>query len=382
MKEGFSRRDFLKIGAAGGCGLLLASAGRALRPLLSDAAESPAGTHAIEARHYEKLKELRIRCTLCPNLCEIGDMERGFCGVRENRGGKYYTLVYGNPCSLNVDPIEKKPLYHFLPGTKAFSLATVGCNMECKFCQNWEISQIRPEQVRRSYDLPPAKVIDAAKRTGSDTIAFTYTEPVVFWEYVYDTAAKAKEAGVKSVIISNGFIQPEPMRELCGVLSGVKIDLKAFTNKFYQEICLGKLKPVLDTLVLLKKSNMFFEIVYLVIPTLNDKISDIAAMSRWIKANLGADVPLHFSRFYPQYKLKNLSATPLDTLNEIRRTALSEGLRYVYIGNVPPGHPGENTYCPKCHKMLIRRERYRTRVFGVKDGRCVHCGTSIAGVWS
>ena len=381
MSESISRRKLLKLGVAGGCGLALATAvrGPAALPPAADAAAP--SRHAIEARHYERLNHLRVRCTLCPNLCEVGDMERGFCGVRENRNGTYYSLVYGNPCSLNVDPIEKKPLYHFLPGTKAYSLATVGCNMECKFCQNWEISQIRPEQ-SRNYDLPPTKVAAKAKQAGARTIAFTYTEPVVFWEYVYDTAVKAREAGVESVFISNGFIQPKPMRELCQVLSAVKIDLKAFTDRFYREICLGKLRPVLDTLVLLKKEGTFCEIVYLVIPTLNDRLSEIKAMAKWLSTNLGPDVPIHFSRFYPRYKLKNLPPTSMKTLEAIRDAALSEGLHYVYIGNIPPGHPAENTYCPKCKKTLVRRKRYDVDVCGIRAGRCVYCSTPVPGLWT
>jgi len=265
----------------------------------------------VEARYYDKLPHRKIKCRLCPRECEIDDLERGFCGVRENRGGTYYTLVHSRPCSWHVDPIEKKPLFHFLPGTNAFSIATVGCNIECKFCQNWQTSQIRPEQ-SLDYIMPPEVVAEAAKKSGSRTIAYTYTEPVIFYEYMDDCAVAGRKRGIKSVMISNGYIMPEPMRALCKQLDAVKIDLKAFTEKFYK-MQMGRLKPVLDTLELLRDVGIWYEIVYLVIPTLNDDPGELKAMCRWIHDQLGPDVPVHFSRFYPQYKLRNLPPTPIRT---------------------------------------------------------------------
>lgn len=334
-----------------------------------------------EARYYEKLPNRKIRCLLCPRECVIDDQETGYCGVRENLGGTYYTLVYGKPCTAHVDPVEKKPLFHFLPGTDAFSIATVGCNVLCKFCQNWQISQARPDQVP-SMDLPPEKVADIAQKNHCASIAYTYSEPVIFSEYMHDSAQAGHGKNVKSVMISNGFINPEPMKDLCGVLDAVKVDLKAFTQDFYKKMVNGELQPVLDTLVLVKKQEVWLEIVYLIIPTLNDNPEELRQMCTWIKNELGPDVPIHFSRFYPQYRLKNLPSTPIRTLVTAREIALDSGLNFVYIGNVP-GHEGENTFCPNCHELLIRRVGYTIVSKTIsKTGTCGNCGHPIAGIWT
>lgn len=335
--------------------------------------------HPYPAQHYEKLEGRRVRCTLCPRKCEVDDHERGYCGVRENRGGDYYTLVYARPCTLHVDPVEKKPLFHFLPGTEIFSLATVGCNVNCKFCQNWQISQIRPEQ-ERSYDAPPEKIAQLAKRSGTPSIAHTYTEPVIFYEYVKDIGIEAHKRGLKNVMISNGYINQKPTEELLPHLDAFKVDLKGFTEKFYQDLVTGELKPVLDTLVTLKKGAMWTEIVYLVIPTHNDNPDDIRRMCRWIVTELGTDVPLHFTRFHPEYMLKSLPPTPLKTLQTAHDIAQAEGIHYVYIGNVP-GNPAEHTYCPSCGKILIRRSGYQVHLENFSKGKCTNCGTEIPGVW-
>ncbi|HID10339.1 MAG TPA: AmmeMemoRadiSam system radical SAM enzyme [Candidatus Latescibacteria bacterium] len=339
----------------------------------------PADESLVEAWHYEKLPHKKIRCTLCPRECVIDDQERGYCGVRENRGGVYYTLVYGKPCTWHVDPIEKKPLFHFIPGTKAFSISTVGCNIECKFCQNWQISQIRPEQ-SVDYVASPGEIAWAADATGCASIAYTYAEPVIFYEYMYDCAVEGRKRDVRSVMISNGYINREPMRQLCKVLDAVKIDFKAYTERFYRELCRGHLKPVLDTLVLLKQMGIWFEMVYLVVPTQNDSPDEIRQMCRWILQELGPDVPLHFTRFYPQYKMRNLPPTPVKTLERAWEIARDEGLHFVYIGNVP-GHRAESTYCPSCDRRLIYRIGYAVEVEGLRNGRCAHCGREIPGVW-
>lgn len=336
--------------------------------------------HRTEARWYEKLPYKKVKCTLCPRECVVDDRERGYCGVRENWDGTYYTLVHSRPCTYHVDPIEKKPLFHFLPGTTAFSIATVGCNVDCKFCQNWQISQIRPEQAE-NLDMPPRKVVQMTTQSGAASIAYTYTEPVVFSEYVLDTAAEGNKAGIKSVMISNGYIQEKPMRDLAEVLSAVKVDLKSFREKYYREVVVGELKPVLDTLVLLRKLNIWTEIVFLVVPTLNDSDEEFRDLCRWIKTELGTDVPVHFTRFYPQYKLRNLPPTPVKTLERARNIALAEGLHFVYIGNVP-GHPGENTYCPHCSEPLIRRRGFWILENKISDAKCPACGYIIPGIWS
>jgi len=364
------RRDFLRIAAATGlCPLAMAQT--------TSGASSRVSDH--EALAYEKLDDGQVVCLLCPHQCTVPDGGRGLCGVRENQGGVYKTLVYGRVCAAHVDPIEKKPLFHFLPGTRAYSIATAGCNVECQFCQNWQISQTRPEDIR-SQDMPPATVIEQARRHDCKTIAYTYSEPTVFYEYVLDTARASKEAGVHSVTISNGFIQADPMKRLCEVLSAVKIDLKAFTEEFYRRYVRGRLRPVLDTLELLKAQGMHFELVTLLIPGLNDSEDEVRQMSRWVVKNLGVDVPMHFTRFHPAYKMTNLSQTPPSTLVRAREIAVSEGVHYAYVGNLP-GHKYENTYCHACGKRIVERYSMYVGEVGIKDGKCAHCGAPIPGVW-
>ena len=378
MSNKLSRRAFLQLTSLGlGSTLLPLSAWGSAADDLVDGKRI---LYLEEARYYKKLEDDEIECELCPHRCVIGDCERGICGVRENVEGTYYTLVYGNACSAHIDPIEKKPLFHFLPTTSIFSIATAGCNMRCKFCQNWEISQFRPEQLNQVYDLPPDKLIETIKKNNCTSIAFTYSEPVIFYEYMYDTALLAKENNIHSVMISNGYINPIPMKALCKPLSAVKIDFKAFTDEFYQDICGGTLQPVLDTLVLLKDEGIWFEIVVLIIPTLNDDETEIKDMCKWILKNLGNDIPLHFNRFYPQYTLKNLPPTPISTLNKAYTIARDVGLNYVYIGN-NPGNKAENTYCHSCGKLLIGRRGFMVYKNNLKDGCCPYCDTKIPGVW-
>lgn len=333
-----------------------------------------------EARYYEKLPHRKIKCNLCPRECVIDDLERGYCGVRENRDGTYYTLVHSRPCTAHVDPIEKKPLFHFLPGTLAFSIATVGCNVECKFCQNWQISQVRPEQID-NIKMTPEQVAQYALNSKSKSIAYTYTEPVVFTEYMYDSAIAGKELKIKNVMVSNGYIKKQPMKDLCSVLDAVKIDLKAYTEKFYRELVAGELKPVLDTLVLLREMNTWTEIVYLIIPTHNDDSNELKQMCKWIASELGTDVPVHFTRFYPQYRMKNLPPTPVSTLEKAHKIALDAGIKFCYVGNVP-GHSGENTFCPSCKEIVIKRQGYFILENNLNNNRCKKCNTIIPGIWS
>ena len=374
-----NRRTFVKKTAAFSSLPICCLLGTNVLPSFSPKATA-AKISLTEARHYEKLPYKKIRCKLCPRECVIDDLERGYCGVRENRDGIYYTLVHSRPCSAHIDPIEKKPLFHFLPGTQAFSIATVGCNVECKFCQNWEISQMRPEQAQ-SFDLPPESVAQIAAERNCSSIAYTYTEPVIFEEYMYDCAVEGRKRGVQSVMISNGYINKIPMEELCDVLDAVKIDLKAFRQKFYTELVAGELQPVLDTLILLQRKKMWYEIVYLIIPTKNDDPQEIRDMCRWIAKDLSPDVPVHFSRFYPQYRLKNISPTPTSTLTRAREIALAEGLHYVYIGNVA-GHQAESTFCPQCGMVLIHRIGYRILANKITNGTCPNCRFKIAGKWN
>ncbi len=378
LGNSLDRRAFLKA-AALPC--LAAGAGNVLLPGLAEAFPAPPddARFITEAQFYEKLPHKKIKCTLCPRECVIDDRERGYCGVRENHGGTYYTLVHSRVVAAHVDPIEKKPFFHFLPGTLAFSIATAGCNVNCKMCQNWEISQVRPEQVRSTY-APPEKVGALARQYKCQSIAYTYTEPVIFYEYMLDTARAGHQAGVKSVVVTGGYIHEEPLRKLCPRVDAIKVDLKAFSEKYYKEVVNGELKPVLDALVTIRKLGMWSEIVYLVVPTLNDSDQEFKALAKWIKSDLGLDVPVHFSRFHPQYLMKNLPPTPLETLERAKAIADAEGLHYVYIGNVP-GHPAENTYCPKCGRVIVERMGYIVRSMHVRKGKCAYCQQPIAGVW-
>ena len=334
---------------------------------------------SVEARHYKKLEQGGIECQLCPRKCLVTDMERGYCGVRENRGDLYQTLVYGLPCALNIDPIEKKPLFHFYPGTKALSLATAGCNVNCKFCQNWEISQSRPEQTD-NLDISPSSMVDLCTDRGVPIIAYTYSEPVVFYECMYDIAEKGHAKDIKSVMITGGYIEKDPLTELLPQLDAVKVDLKGIREDYYRKIIGGELKPVLERLVQMKNSGVWLELVYLVVPTLNDTEQEFVDLARWIKGNLGVDTPIHFSRFHPQYLLKNLPSTPVQTLETAYNACRAEGLEFVYLGNVP-GHAAESTYCPGCGKVLIDRRGYSIRAFNLEANRCKYCDREIPGLF-
>lgn len=373
------RRDFLKCSLAG-CSLGLLPGIPVAGNILPGPSPSSAGLSRVEARYYRKLPDREIRCDLCPRFCQLGDKERGFCGVRENQDGRYYTLVYGQVASLNVDPIEKKPFFHFLPGSEAFSLATAGCNLSCKFCQNWEISQMRPEQVK-SLSLPPEALVASCERYDCPVIAYTYTEPVIFFEYMYDSSLLARKKGIRNVVVTAGYINPEPLADLLRVVDAIKVDLKAFNQNFYSEYVRGELQPVLQAIKQIARSGTWLEIVYLVIPTLNDNPLEIRDMCRYLRNEIGPDYPVHFSRFHPMYLVKNLPPTPVSTLEKLREVALAEGLHHVYVGNVP-GHPGENTYCPKCGKLIIERYGYVIRKKEMSGNKCRYCGQVIAGVWS
>ncbi len=336
--------------------------------------------HRKLSPYFTPLDGGRVRCDLCPRECEVEKGDRGECGVRENVDGKYYSLVYGNPCAVHVDPIEKKPFFHVLPASSSFSIATAGCNLHCKFCQNWEISQARPDDTY-NHDLSPEEVVKQAARYQCRSIASTYVEPTIFLEYMLDIGKLAKEQKILKVIHSNGFINPAPLKDLCRVLDAACIDLKGFSDQFYREVTGGSLKPVLETLKLLKENDVHTELVNLIIPTRNDSMDEVRSMCRWIRTELGPDVPLHFSRFYPLYKLKSLPPTPVATLEAAWKTALDEGLHYVYIGNVP-GHAAENTTCPSCRKTVIERKGYQIRNVSLVEGQCQFCRHPIRGIWA
>lgn len=334
-----------------------------------------------QAEYYVHYGDDSIKCTLCPNACILKDGIRSHCRVREKIGNSLYTHAYANPCAVHVDPIEKKPYYHFLPRTTAFSIATAGCCLRCKFCQNWQISQSPPEETNNVY-LPPADVIKNAKEAGAQSIAYTYSEPVIFFEYMKDIAKLAKKSKIRNVVISSGYINTEPLKELCNYIDAIKIDLKGFNPDYYRKICEGELEHVKNAISLAKKEGVWLELVNLVVPTLNDGKKEFIEMSKWVVDTVGVDVPIHFSRFHPNHKLRNIPATPVKTLELARSITMEQGLNYVYVGNVP-GHEGEHTYCPSCGKIVIKRYGYHISEYHIdKNGKCTLCNGSIAGVFS
>jgi pyruvate formate lyase activating enzyme len=332
-----------------------------------------------EAMFYEKLDKERVRCFLCAHNCIIAEGRRGICGVRENKGGSLYTLVYGKIISMNVDPIEKKPLFHFYPASTSFSIATVGCNLRCIHCQNYDISQYP----RRSKHIPgdyvsPQEIVDAAQRTACKSISYTYTEPTIFFEFAYDCARLAHERGIKNVFVSNGYMSTEAIEKIAPYLDGINIDLKG-DDEFYKKLCGARLQPVLDTIRLMKRLNVWVEVTTLVIPSHNDSEPTLRWIADFIKS-VSPDIPWHVTRFYPMYKLLELPRTPLHTLQNARKIGLEAGLKYVYEGNVP-GEGGENTFCPGCGEMIIERAGYLITKNKIIESRCSKCKTKIDGVF-
>jgi len=374
-----SRRTFLKYAAATvASGSLLT---RFVRIAEAKDLNGRTGWMAAQpARYYDGLAERAVRCRLCPRQCQVTAGGRGFCRARENRAGKYYTLVYSNPCSLHIDPIEKKPLFHFHPATTALSVAMAGCNFSCKNCQNWNISQSRPDDTY-NLEVTPEEMADLAIENANRTIAYTYTEPSIFFEYVLDTSKAARRRGVKNIIKSNGYLNPDPLNELIPVLDAANIDLKGYSEDFYRDLTGGTMAPVLATIQRLKEAGVWLEITNLVIPGKNDSPDMIEGLCRWIVDTLGHDVPLHFSRFYPQYQLPNVPPTPAATLLRAAETARAAGITYVYIGNVPELSQ-ESTVCPKCGRVLVERRGYDILQYHVSDGACAYCRKTIPGRWS
>jgi len=297
-----------------------------------------------------------------------------------NVNGELRSLVYGRPLSVHTDPIEKKPFYHFLPGSSALSFGTSGCPLRCRFCQNWELSQSTPGDFDPAFTTP-ADMAAAAGERRTPVIAFTYNEPTVFVEYLLDVAAAAKARGIRTAMVSCGFATEAPLGDICRAVSAIKIDLKGFSETFYRDVCSAELRPVLRSIVQVAKSGCHLEVVNLVVPTLNDSEASLAGLASWVASELGPDVPLHFTRFHPEYQLLNLPPTPISTLERARDLAMAKGLRYVYVGNVP-GHPGSHTYCPNCRKVVIGRDNFFVSGMHLKNGACEYCRRPIAGVWA
>ncbi len=391
MERVMTRKEFLRTVALGVPGLLCASTlparamerspcrGSVKGEIFKGEAPAEPWKWSVEAFHYASYGS-KVQCLVCPNRCMLSPGDRSICRSRVNIDGKLYSLAYGNPCAVNVDPIEKKPLNHFLPGTPVFSIAAAGCNLRCLNCQNWTISQRRPEEVRHT-ELFPEAVVRAAAERGAPSIAYTYSEAVTFYEYMFDTARLAREAGIKNVLVSNGYINQGPLEDLAEYLDGANINLKSFEDSIYRCLNGGALEPVLRTLRTLHERGVWLEITTLVVPTYVDDADMIRRMCGWILDELGPDHPLHLTRFHPAYKLTRLPATPVETLERFRDLAMAEGINYVYVGNVP-GHQGGHTYCRGCGRMIIERRGYFLGRFQVEDGRCSHCGEAVPGRWS
>jgi pyruvate formate lyase activating enzyme len=339
------------------------------------------GPFSIEAAFYQTgaLPAGVVHCQLCPHECLLGENDRGFCRTRVVKQGKLYSIAYGNPCAVHIDPIEKKPMNHFLPGTPIFSLAVAGCNLRCLNCQNWEISQQKPDATE-NIALPPEKLVQATFERGIPSIAYTYSEPIIFYEYVRDTARLAKERNIRNILVTAGYIQEKPCEELCQWIDGANVDIKAFSDPVYKKLCQATLKPVLRGLEIMRKAGVWIEITWLVVPGYSDDLKEIGAMCHWIAANLGKDTPMHFSRFHPSHKLPFTPPTSTDSLYHAWETARAEGLIYVYVGNLPESK-GQDTVCPGCQKPVIRREGFEVLQNLLLKGKC-SCGTAIAGVWS
>ncbi|MGI6459389.1 MAG: AmmeMemoRadiSam system radical SAM enzyme [Candidatus Hydrogenedentales bacterium] len=323
---------------------------------------------------------MTIQCELCPKNCLIAPGQSGECRIRVNIDGRLVAVTYGRPCAVHVDPIEKKPLFHVLPGSRILSLATVGCNLHCKNCQNWEISQENPENLA-AKELAPGDVPALARQHACQSIAYTYTEPVVFYEYTLDGCRQAHDAGLKTALVTAGYINREPFERLAPHVDAVNIDLKAMSDSFYRDLCEGSLAPVLNTLESAKSAGIWVEVTNLVIPTLNDSEADLRKLCRWVVSHLGRETPLHFSRFHPAYRMKNLPPTPEETLVRACEIARAEGLHYVYIGNVTRAG-AENTYCFQCGAVMIERQRFTIIENRLRAGACPSCGTKAHGVWT
>ncbi len=391
-----SKREFIKTTVLGGCGLCLGglvngawgnvradwSFGNQRLPLLTNPSATPQDKPwkwATESLYFIETPK-GIKCKLCPQKCEIEVGKEGKCHSNVNINGKLWNISYGNPCAVHIDPIEKKPLFHYLPGITAYSIATAGCNLACLNCQNWEISQASPKDTH-NYDLMPDAVVAEAKKAGCRSIAYTYSDPVAFYEYTLDTSILAKQAGIRNVLVSAGYINPDPLRRLCQSIDAAQIDIKSFSDELYEMLNGGTLQPVLDALKILKEEGVWLEISNLVVPTWTDDPGMIREMCEWMVDNGFQGYPLHFLRFHPMHKLTHLPPTPVSTLDKAREIALAAGMKYVYIGNVP-GSQAVNTFCPKCGKLLIERQGYSILQNNISSSKCKFCQEKIDGIWA
>ncbi len=328
---------------------------------------------------YTELSGEKVRCDLCPHQCELANGERAPCRVRENRDGALYSLVYGNPALVQEDPVERKPFFHVLQGTRALSVSTAGCNLYCKFCEVWDMALVKPEELH-AYEMPPEKVLQHAKTGGVEAISYAFGEPVIYYEYVTSVAKQAKDAGLLNLMHTAAYINPDPLKEILPLMDAVNVDLKGFEEDFYREYVGGELKTILSNLKIIREMGVHLEITNIVIPSLNDDPEKIGRMCEWIRDELGTEVPLHFVRFYPLYRLSALPRTPVSTMDEVRNTALESGLKYVYVSRVT-GHDGENTFCPECEEKIIERKGFVIENLQMDEGKCGFCGAEVPGHW-
>ena len=335
-----------------------------------------------EALFYQQAEEGKVVCSLCHHHCHIAAGKRGICGVRENQGGRLVSLVYGRLVSQNIDPIEKKPMFHFLPGSRSYSIATVGCNFHCRHCQNYQISQYPHLHAGKitGTGCSPQAVVDDATRSGCASISYTYVEPTIFYEFAYDCARLANEQGIRNVFVSNGYMTAEVVRHLAPVLDGINIDLKGFSDEFYRKVCKARLEPVLENIRLFHELDVWVEVTTLLIPGLNDSEEELRGIARFLKS-VSMDIPWHVTGFYPTYQMLDRPATPAATLKKARDIGLAEGLRFVYEGNIL-GSGGEDTQCPGCGALLIQRSGFSSRLMAMTAGRCDQCNVPVAGVWA
>jgi pyruvate formate lyase activating enzyme len=385
MPGKMSRRRFVSCA----CGVAVVAAAGGLigrytmRPVerdISSTGVSNATAVAREAAYYGQLPgSTNLRCEICFRRCVVGEGSRGYCRSRQNTRGRYYSLVYGRPVAIHIDPIEKLPLRHVLPGTDTLCVGTACCNFDCLYCINWNIARKSPEEVE-AFPRSAEEVVEMALDNNVPTVCFTYNEPTVAYEYVYDTLKLAHEKGLRTCFHSNGSMRPEPLKALLPNVDAVVADLKAFTRESYERITSGEMSPVLEFLENVKKEDVWLEIVNLLVPTLNDDLGDVKQMCAWIRDTVGSDVPLHFSRFFPTYKLESLSPTPVTLLEEAHRSAQESGLDYVYVNNVP-SHQYGNTFCPRCGRELIERKEFVIVANYIEGGRCKFCGQKIPGIW-
>ncbi len=389
--NGLTRREFLQgaalLAANVAAGSLLAACAPnpTATPTTSSSATSTASPKALpanwrEVKYYEKLAEGIVQCGQCPRQCTIPQGMRGFCSTRENREGKLYSVVYGKPCIARTVPVERAPIYHMMPGTQSFSIAAAGCNLACLYCQNYAVARATPEEVE-AFDLMPEQVVAKALEQKCQSITYSYSEATVAFEYTMAVAALARAKGLKNVLKTGGYIRREPLIEICGAMDAINVDLKGYSNKFYQQVCAGELKYVLETIVTVREQNKaWLEVANLVVPTYNDDPKLIGELVKWFLDNLGDEVPLYFTRYEPSYRMR-MPPTPIETMERARKIAQDAGVKYVYIGNLP-GHAGAHTYCPRCGKTLIERVGFEMKQNNIVKGACKFCGEPIAGRWT